>query len=93
MQLSVTGGAAPGETHGLHPSADTDAHTGPQSPQFAKCGPTDSGAFPPLFAAWQADAWRGHIEKAASLFDPLDAWPTWVLSNHDRKRHRTRYGY
>jgi alpha-glucosidase len=48
--------------------------------------------FPPLFAPWQADAWRGHIEKAASLLDPRGAWPTWVLSNHDQKRHRTRYG-
>ena len=24
--------------------------------------------------------------------DPIDAWPTWVLSNHDNRRHRTRYG-
>ena len=23
---------------------------------------------------------------------PVDAWPTWVLSNHDQPRHRTRYG-
>jgi glycosidase len=23
---------------------------------------------------------------------PRDAWPTWVLSNHDVPRHRTRYG-
>jgi alpha-glucosidase len=22
----------------------------------------------------------------------VDAWPTWVLSNHDQPRHRTRYG-
>jgi alpha-glucosidase len=48
--------------------------------------------FPPLFAPWQAEAWRGHIEKAASLLEPRGAWPTWVLSNHDQKRHRTRYG-
>ena len=26
------------------------------------------------------------------LLDPIDAWPTWVLSNHDNPRHRTRYG-
>ena len=24
--------------------------------------------------------------------NPPGAWPTWVLSNHDRPRHRTRYG-
>ena len=23
---------------------------------------------------------------------PVDGWPTWVLSNHDNQRHRTRYG-
>ena len=48
--------------------------------------------FPPFFAEWKASIWRGHVEKAAELFDPIDAWPTWVLSNHDQKRHRTRYG-
>jgi alpha-glucosidase len=48
--------------------------------------------FPPLFAPWEAEAWRQHIEAAASVLDPIAAWPTWVLSNHDQKRHRTRYG-
>ena len=48
--------------------------------------------FPPLFAAWQAEAWRDCIETAARHFDPVGGWPTWVLSNHDVPRHRTRYG-
>lgn len=48
--------------------------------------------FPPLFAAWEAAAWRDQIETAQRVFDPIGAWPTWVLSNHDQKRHRTRYG-
>lgn len=48
--------------------------------------------FPPLFTAWDADAWRKQIERAALELDPIGAWPTWVLSNHDNKRHRTRYG-
>jgi alpha-glucosidase len=48
--------------------------------------------FPPLFAPWEAEAWRQQIANAASLLGPIDAWPTWVLSNHDNKRHRTRYG-
>jgi alpha-glucosidase len=48
--------------------------------------------FPPLFAPWQADAWRGHIEETGRVLGPVDAWPTWVLSNHDQKRQRTRYG-
>jgi alpha-glucosidase len=48
--------------------------------------------FPPLYAAWEADAWRGQIDRAVAEHDPIEAWPSWVLSNHDNKRHRTRYG-
>lgn len=48
--------------------------------------------FPPLFAPWEAGAWRRQIERAAAELDPIGAWPTWVLSNHDQRRHRTRYG-
>ncbi|MGH0038585.1 MAG: alpha-amylase family glycosyl hydrolase [Myxococcota bacterium] len=47
--------------------------------------------FPPMFAAWAADAWRQSIEQTCAVLDPIDAWPSWVLSNHDRPRHRTRY--
>jgi alpha-glucosidase len=48
--------------------------------------------FPPLHAPWRAEAWRVQIEQAESAFTPVGAWPTWVLSNHDTPRHRTRYG-
>ena len=48
--------------------------------------------FPPLFAPWEADAWRSQVDTAARCFDPVGGWPTWVLSNHDFARHRTRYG-
>jgi alpha-glucosidase len=48
--------------------------------------------FPPLFAPWDAGAWRTRIERVAAELDPRGAWPTWVLSNHDNPRHRTRYG-
>lgn len=48
--------------------------------------------FPPLYAAWEAAAWREQLALAHSVFDPIGAWPTWVLSNHDQKRHHTRYG-
>jgi alpha-glucosidase len=48
--------------------------------------------FPPLFAPWTAEAWREQLEKSFGMLDPIGAWPTWVLSNHDQKRHRTRYG-
>jgi alpha-glucosidase len=48
--------------------------------------------FPPLYAPWDAAAWRSQVETTAALLDPIGAWPTWVLSNHDNPRHRTRYG-
>jgi alpha-glucosidase len=48
--------------------------------------------FPPMFAPWDPSKWRECIEQASRLLDPIGAWPTWVLSNHDQPRHRTRYG-
>ena len=48
--------------------------------------------FPPLHAPWDAGAWHKRIERVVAELDPIDAWPTWVLSNHDNRRHRTRYG-
>ena len=48
--------------------------------------------FPPLFAPWQAGRWRDAIEQTLALLEPKGAWPTWVLSNHDVSRQRTRYG-
>jgi alpha-glucosidase len=48
--------------------------------------------FPPLYAPWNAAAWRTQIETTTRALAPRDAWPTWVLSNHDNPRHRTRYG-
>jgi len=48
--------------------------------------------FRPLHTRWNARAWRRQLEIAAEVFDPIDAWPVWVLSNHDNPRHRTRYG-
>jgi alpha-glucosidase len=47
--------------------------------------------FEAFFAPWKADAFREHIEKVAKHFDPIKAWPTWVLSSHDEARHRTRH--
>ncbi len=47
--------------------------------------------FRPLHTKWDSDALTKAIARAQGEFsDPL--WPTWVLSNHDRPRHRTRYG-
>ncbi len=47
--------------------------------------------FPPLYARWQEGPWRACIEETIEALDPRDAWPSWVLSNHDNPRHRTRY--
>jgi alpha-glucosidase len=48
--------------------------------------------FPPLRGDWTADQWRASIDRTHELLDPRDAWPTWVLGNHDVPRLRTRYG-
>jgi len=48
--------------------------------------------FLPLWCPWDAEVWRGQVKDAAEAFDPVGAWTTWVLSNHDVPRHRTRYG-
>ena len=45
-----------------------------------------------LEAPWSADAFRAVIEATFAAVDPVDATPTWVLSNHDVVRHPTRYG-
>jgi len=43
-------------------------------------------------AEWDAGAWRRRVERIHEELDPRGAWPTWVLSNHDMPRHRTRHG-
>jgi len=43
-------------------------------------------------APWDADAWRQRIVRVQEELDPRGAWPTWVLSNHDVPRNRTRHG-
>jgi alpha-glucosidase len=48
--------------------------------------------FKPLFTDWDAAAWSTRIDEVEALFGPAGVWPTWVLSNHDRPRQRTRYG-
>jgi alpha-glucosidase len=48
--------------------------------------------FHPLRAPWKASAWRRQIDRVEEMLAPGGWWPTWVLSNHDNPRHRTRYG-
>ena len=46
-----------------------------------------------LFAPWRRRRVRGARSSAIEdVLDPATRWPTWVLSNHDNPRHRTRYG-
>ncbi len=47
--------------------------------------------FPPLYARWEEPRWTACIEETVEALDPRGAWPSWVLSNHDNPRHRTRY--
>ncbi|MGY1840635.1 MULTISPECIES: alpha-amylase family glycosyl hydrolase [unclassified Modestobacter] len=48
--------------------------------------------FAPMLGPWDADFWRSTIEETLAALTAVGAWPTWVLSNHDNPRHRTRYG-
>jgi alpha-glucosidase len=48
--------------------------------------------FPPLFTRWAAESWRARIEDTERHIGGAGGWPTWVLSNHDNPRHRSRYG-
>lgn len=48
--------------------------------------------FIPMHARLSANNWRQAIADSESLLGPLQAWPCWVLSNHDLPRHRSRYG-
>jgi alpha-glucosidase len=41
---------------------------------------------------WDAEVWRERITSVQARLDPLGAWPTWVLSNHDTPRHGSRFG-
>ncbi len=47
--------------------------------------------FPPLDAPWDPVVFRTCIREVEELISAPHAWPTWVLSNHDNERHRTRY--
>lgn len=47
--------------------------------------------FRPLHTSWEARRMQRALSKMEGDFaEP--GWPTFVLSNHDRSRHRTRYG-
>ncbi|MEV7970812.1 glycoside hydrolase family 13 protein [Sphaerisporangium sp. NPDC088356] len=45
-----------------------------------------------LKTPWDAEMLRGVIDESLATVGPVGAPTTWVLSNHDVKRHVTRYG-
>ncbi|WP_020378868.1 alpha-amylase family glycosyl hydrolase [Candidatus Microthrix parvicella] len=48
--------------------------------------------FPAMFGPWDAEAWRTNLAGADQHFASKGLQTTWVLSNHDNPRHRTRFG-
>ena len=48
--------------------------------------------FAPMFCPFEARCFRRRVAEIEQILEPRHAWPTWVLSSHDRPRHRTRYG-
>ena len=47
--------------------------------------------FRSVHTEWEPERLHGTISAIQSDFSS-PRWPTWVLSNHDQPRHRTRYG-
>ncbi len=47
--------------------------------------------FTPLDAPWDPILFRTCIHDVQQWLPPAGAWPTWVLSNHDNPRQRSRY--
>ncbi len=48
--------------------------------------------FSAIYTTLDAISWGHHIRAAEEQIGGRGAWPTWVLSNHDCHRHRTRFG-
>ena len=48
--------------------------------------------FIPLYAPWDAATWRDIIDEIGRVYEDVDAWPCWVLENHDQRRLVTRLG-
>ncbi|MEZ5085438.1 MAG: glycoside hydrolase family 13 protein [Tessaracoccus sp.] len=46
-----------------------------------------------LMQPWECEKIREAIDKSLKDHEPLEAPPTWVLSNHDTTRHLSRYGH
>jgi alpha-glucosidase len=71
--------------------------TGDVNQQASYCGDGDGVScavnFASVWAPWDRDAWRLLIAGMEDAYaDEAASWPSYVLSNHDNPRHRTRYG-
>jgi len=44
-----------------------------------------------LRSSWSSEEYASVIREVQDIFEAAGAWPTWVLSNHDRPRVRTRF--
>jgi alpha-glucosidase len=69
----------------LPDAARVAAHVGPDALHLAFY-------FGLIYAPWEARSWRDTIRYADDRFREHEAWPTWVLGNHDNPRPRTRFG-
>jgi alpha-glucosidase len=45
-----------------------------------------------MHVPWSAEAFATAVLESERALAALDAWPCWVLSNHDQPRHRSRFG-
>ncbi len=84
--LDSYGATSVGEVYLLDTAKVATYYGTPEAPELHL-----SFNFPGLWAPWEAAVWRARIDEVElNLTGPR--WPTWVLSNHDVPRHRTRYG-
>lgn len=71
--------------------------TGDVEQQASYCGTGDgvhcAVNFASVWAPWERDAWLELLTSMEGAYaDSACSWPSYVLSNHDNQRHRTRYG-
>jgi len=48
--------------------------------------------FKSLMTPWRASSWAQLVNETEATHQSVEAWPTWVLSNHDNPRVATRLG-
>lgn len=45
-----------------------------------------------VWTKWEPAAWRDYTQSLLGDMRAVGGWATWVLSNHDTPRHRSRFG-